>query len=67
MRKPTAMTKTLVQGKVEGAREGGRPRRQWEDDIKEWTGEGLRELSRMAMDREKWRSSVHGWAHPRPT
>ena len=67
MRKPTAMTKTLIQGKVEGARERGRPRRQWEDDIKEWTGEGLRELSRMAMDREKWRSSVHGWAHPRPT
>ena len=67
MRRQTAMAKTLIEGKVEGNRERGRPRREWEDDIKDWAGEGLGRLKEIVKDRKKWRKNVYTWVHPRPT
>ena len=60
------MGKALIEGNAEGDRGRGRPRRQWKDDLKQWTGKGLAELKRIAEDRERWRSSVQQWVHPRP-
>ena len=67
MRKQTAMAKTLIEGKVEGSRGRGKPRRQWEDDLKQWTGEGMGQLKRKAMGREEWRKNVRDSVHPWPT
>ena len=62
MRKQTAMAKTLIEGKVEGSRGRGKPRRQWEDGLKQWTGEGVEQLKRKAMGRER-RKNVRDWVH----
>ena len=65
MRKGT-MTKVLIEGGVAGVRGRGRPRRQWEDDLKEcsggWTMERLR---RATKDRQWWRTLAHDWVRPR--
>ena len=60
------IAKALIEGNVEGDRGRGRLRRQWKDDLKQWTGKGLAELKRIAEDRERWRSSVQEWVHRRP-
>ena len=60
------MVKALIKGNVEGDRGRGRPRRQWKDDLKQWTGKGLAELKGIAEDRERWRRSVQQWVHPQP-
>ena len=44
--------------KVDGSRGRGKPRKQWEDDLEQWTGEGLGQLKRKAMGREEWRKNV---------
>ena len=44
----------------------GKPRK-WEDDLKQWNGEGLGQLKRKAMCRGEWRKNLHDWVHPRPT
>ena len=67
MRKQTAMAKTPIEGKVDGSRGRGKPRRQSEDDLKQWTGEGLGQLKRKTMGREEWRKNVRDSVHPRPT
>ena len=65
MRRPGMMANILIEEKVEGTRKRGRLRRQWEDDIKEWTGEGLGQLKRQTTNRQGWKQSVHRWVHPR--
>ena len=47
--------KDLLEGKMEGSRPRGRPRAQWCDNIKEWTGHSLTECTRLAENREMWR------------
>ena len=42
------MEKTILQGTVKAARKRERQKKRWEDNIKEWTGMGLR----AAEDRE---------------
>ena len=34
----SGLAKTILQGTVQGGRRRGRQRKQWEDNIKEWTG-----------------------------
>ena len=34
----SGLAKTILQGTVQGGRRGERQRKQWEDNIKEWTG-----------------------------
>ena len=53
------LAKTILQGTVPGKRGRGRPRRQWGDNIREWTGLDGAELQRQANDRDKWRKLAH--------
>ena len=50
-----SIQKTVLEGRMEGRRGRGRPRRQWVDDIKDWSGKQLRECTRLAQDRVAWR------------
>ena len=45
----------IIEGKVEGKRKRGRQRKQWYDNIKEWTGLTYKEAKRLAQDRSSWR------------
>lgn len=58
--------KTLIQGKVEGERKRGKPRRSWSDDLVDWTGLSLADLCREAENRTNWRARVSTWVHQRP-
>ena len=49
------LAKTILQGTVQGGRRRGRPRKNWGDNISEWTGLQLRNTLREAEDREGWR------------
>ena len=48
------MAKVLIEGGVEGVRGRGRPRRQWEDDLKEWSGGWTMERLRKAAKDRQW-------------
>ena len=52
------LAKTFLQGTVQGGRRRGRQRKQWEDNICEWTGLGLSNTVRKAEEREEWRRLV---------
>ncbi|KAI8521374.1 hypothetical protein Bbelb_011280 [Branchiostoma belcheri] len=45
---------TTLQGKAEGGRMRGRPRRTWTSDLKEWTGHPLSHLTSLAENRPGW-------------
>ena len=46
----------LMEGRINGRRERGRPRTMWTDNIKEWTKMSYNDCIRVAQDRERWRS-----------
>ena len=50
----TGLSKTILQGTVEGTRRRGGQRRRWEDDITKWTGLGPVETMRLTKDRHRW-------------
>lgn len=50
--------KTLVFGMMDGSNKRGRPHREWADDIVEWCGASLQELSHCALDRQLWATIV---------
>jgi len=45
--------KTLVFGMMDGSNKRGRPHREWSDDIEQWCGATLQELSHAALDRQR--------------
>ena len=51
-----SLQKTVLTGRIDGRRGRGRPRRQWYDDIKEWTGNELCTNIKLAQGRVTWRS-----------
>ena len=59
------LEKETIQGTMPGVRRRGRPRADWIDNIKSWTGLSVEESDRMTEDRDKWRKYVHGVANPR--
>ena len=61
------MTNTIMQGKVEGERSRGRPKRMYVDDIKEWTGKDIIRTMRRTENRRRWKEEVLKWVHQRPT
>ena len=49
------MAKTILQGRVKGARRKERQKKRWEDNIKERTGMGFGDSLRALEDREGWK------------
>ncbi|GFS13586.1 retrovirus-related Pol polyprotein LINE-1 [Elysia marginata] len=53
-----SLSKTILQGTVEGKRRRGRQKKAWCGNIKEWTGMVMYELVRSASDRDAWRQKT---------
>ena len=62
MWRANSFEKTLMLGKIEGRRRRGQKRMRWLDGITDSMDMGLGELRKLVMDREAWRSVIHGIA-----
>ena len=60
MQRADSFEKNLMLGKFEGRRRRGQQRMRWLDGITESIDMGLGRLRQLVMDREAWRTVVHG-------
>ena len=54
----SGLAKTILQGTVKEGRRQGRPKKRWEDNIREWTGLEFAKSQRAVENTGKWRKLV---------
>ena len=58
MKRHNTLERTILEGKVEGKRSRGKPRRRWQDDIREWMQMTVTQAGRLAQNRDDYREHV---------
>ena len=61
------MSKTIIQGYVEGNSKRGRPKKNWLNDIFEYSNLPLQKLLVIAKDRYKWKKLIKTLSCSPPT